>query len=473
MAVSETINAQCAVCTVTLPPGIPADTIYLDTLPSADKNVYYEESMSFRLPHTTDPLAAVAPPGTNVPAGLNVDHFVILSVTGLPPGLSWIGDRTVPMKYDEVAPATRDGCITLCGTPAASGTYTVNVNIEIQIQGFVFPSPPVPLEFIVKPDSNATFSLDSSSGCAPFPVVFNNLMPSNSNAGISYFWAFNNGTTSTLENPDTVWYDFGLMQDTTVAVTQQVIIDTFPYILEAIVVHSDPGNTCNDDIGIAPFIVTGAPEMYIILSGGGNNINTDPNFSLLSGSTGNNEYPRDTMIFPGPIVLSQGQTYSLEIWDDDSLIGSVNNDDQCGGGNVQFSSAIGAGVHTLTSSGGMEIEITVSHFVDTVTYVDSITVQYCNVPVNYINQVNRTLQVFPNPVSDILNVQFYINSSVENVELMITDLLGRKVFGQQLKNDHGEYNQQIDLSKNPNAVYILHIRIGNDLLHRKIVLKNN
>ena len=173
------LQAQCPGCTINLPAGIPADTIVVDTLPSAIKSIYYEEVMSFRLPYTTDPLAAVAPPGTSVPSGLSIDHFIIQSVTGLPPGLSWTGDRPNPMKYDETAPDTRDGCITLCGTPGASGTFTVNVNLEIQIQGFVFPSPPVPLEFIVEPDTNATFSTDTSAGCTPFNVTVSTLMPSN------------------------------------------------------------------------------------------------------------------------------------------------------------------------------------------------------------------------------------------------------------------------------------------------------
>ena len=53
------LQAQCPGCTINLPAGIPADTIVVDSLPSAIKSIYYEETMSFRLPYTTDPLAAV------------------------------------------------------------------------------------------------------------------------------------------------------------------------------------------------------------------------------------------------------------------------------------------------------------------------------------------------------------------------------------------------------------------------------
>jgi len=450
----NTTNAQCPNCTIVLPAGIVADTILVDSLPSAYKNAYYEESMSYRLPYTTDPLAAVAPPGTNVPLGLSIDDFTVTSVTGLPPGLSWIGDRAVPMVYDEAAPQTRDGCITLCGTSGASGTFIINVNLEIRIGGFVFPTPPIPLEFIVFPDTNASFSLDTTGGCAPFGAVINNLVPSNGNAGFSYFWDFGNGMTSILENPDTVWYDFNITNDTLVAIKQKVIIDTFPYLLESIVVATDPGNSCNDDFGTPPFAITGAPDMYIIMIGNGDTINTDPNYALV-GNTQNNEYPRDTMVFPGPIELETGQTYSLEIW-----------------GPVTFSAALGAGVHTLTS-GSMTIEITLSHYVDTIDYVDSVMVQYCNVNVGVdeVQSIDRSLSVYPNPTSTAVNVQFQLNGASKDVSLVVNDVLGRTVYTEQMNNFNGTYNQPIDLSDQANGIYLLQLHVGSDVISRKVVLQ--
>ncbi len=456
------IQAQCPGCTINLPQGVPADTIVVDSLPSAIKNIYYEEGMSFRLPYTTDPLAAVAPPGTTVPSGLSIDHFIIQSVTGLPPGLSWSGDRPTPMKYDESAPATRDGCITLCGVPGASGTFIVNVNLEIQIQGFVFPSPPVPLEFIVEPDTNATFSTDTAAGCAPFNVTVSTLMPSNGNPNIFYFWDFGNGTTSTDENPAPVSYNFGLNYDTTVSITQNVIIDTFPYLLESIVVASDPGNSCNDDI----LVFTLAPDMYIVLIGNGDTINTDPNFGLI-GNTQNSEYPRDTMLFPGPIELVSGQTYSLEVFDDDNA--EFNADDPCGNGPVSLSASLGEGLHTLTT-GTMTIEVYISHYVDTVSYSSNVNVNYCNVPIRYISAVDRSLAVYPNPTSDLVQVKFEVQQT-KNVELMVFDMFGQAIHRKQFNNFEGDFHSQLDLSAQSAGVYLMQLRVGNETLHRKIVLR--
>ncbi len=468
LAISQSAEAQCPNCTIVLPAGIPADTIVIDSLPSAYKNAYYEETMSYRVPYTTDPLAAVAPPGTVVPAGQDIDYFKVLSVTGLPPGLSWVGDRPSPMLYDEVAPDTRDGCITLCGVPGASGTFTVNVNLEIQILGFVFPSPPIPLEFEVFPDTNASFDVDTGVGCAPFQVVVNNLVPSNGDPRFSYYWDYGNGQTDTLENPDTVTYDFGIMADTTITIKQLVTIDTFPYLLESIVVSSDPGNSCNDDIVVLGVVIsTAPPDMYINLIGNGDTINTDPNFNVI-GNTENNEYAPDTMVFPGPIELADGQSYSLEILDD----AAFNSDDVCGNGQVVFSSALGAGTHTLTS-GTMSIEVTISHYIDTIEYEDSITVEYCgpNLNVSYVGTVDRTLKVFPNPTSDQVHVSFRLNGLGEDVDLVVSDVLGRTVYTETINNIAGQYNRAIELAGQSNGLYLLQLRIGDEMVTRKVVLQ--
>lgn len=468
LSYNQYVQAQCPNCTIVLPPGIPADTILVDSLPSAYKNGYYEKTMSYRLPYTTDPLAAVAPPGVTVPLGLSIDHFKVLSVTGLPPGLSWIGDRPSPMLYNEVAPNKRDGCITLCGVPGASGVFTVNINLEIRVAGFIFPSPPIPLKFEILPDTNARFVVDNEIGCAPLQVAINNLTPSNGNSGFSYFWDFGNGQTDTIENPDTVVYNFGIATDTTIAITQRVIIDTFPYLLNTVVVASDPGNSCNDDIGSPPLVIRGAPDMYMILIGNGDTINTDPNFSLI-GNTQNNEYPRDTMVFPGPVKLVAGQSYTLEIWDDDNA--NFNSDDPCGNGPVTLSSALGAGTHTLTS-GSMTIEVTISHYIDTINYVDSVTVKNCSViGANYVEIVEPILEVFPNPTRDQVNVSFHLNGLGEEVDLVMRDILGRTIYTEVMENVAGQYNRTISLDGQSNGLYLLQLRVGDQLVTRKVVLQ--
>ena len=52
----------------------------------------------------------------------------------------------------------------------------------------------------------ASFSSDTTSGCSPLVVNFNNT----SNNAISYYWEFSNGTNSTLFNPYATFINPGL-----------------------------------------------------------------------------------------------------------------------------------------------------------------------------------------------------------------------------------------------------------------------
>lgn len=450
---SSVLQAQCPACTITLPAGIPADTIYVDSIPFAYKNQAYNEEMSFRVPYTTDPLAAVAPPGQSVPSGLNIDRFEVESVTGLPPGLTWVGDRN-PMIYNETSPDTRDGCITLCGTPGASGTFTVNINIVVRIVGLDNRAS-IPIDFIVYPDTNASFTTNISQGCAPFHVQVQNLIPSNGNPNFSYFWDFGNGTTSTDENPDSVEYtvaDTGM-----IAITHQVIIDTFPFLLENVIVTAAD---CDDPV------FNRDPDMYMIITDGTDTlINTDPNFAIV-GNTQNNEAAPDTMVFPGPLELSN-TPFNLEIWDDDNA--EFNADDQCGGGAIAISANDGEGTHNA-SNGGLSIQYDISHLIDTVLYVDSVLVENC-VSVNYIQFVERTLQVFPNPTNDFVNVRFELEGFSHDMELTVTDMLGRNVYSESVSNFEGQYSRQIDLKEQAGGIYVLALKMGDRVTHRKIILQ--
>ena len=300
----------------------------------------------------------------------------------------------------------------------------------------------------------------SSTTCAPYYVQINNLVPSNGNPNFSYFWDFGNGTTSTLENPDSVLYT--LADTGKVGITQQVIIDTFPYLLDQVIVTA---TDCNDDIVVAGItITTGAPVMYMIVKDGTTElINTDPNTQPIIG-TERNKYAPDTLLFPGPLTLASTPS-QLEVWDDNTLGG----DDQCGGA-VTISANDGAGVHTKTS-GGLTVEYNISHYVDTISFTDTVIVENCNTSVAYLNLVERTLTVYPSPTNDNVNIQFAMEGWVNDVDLMISDVLGRTVYTETIKNFDGQYNRQLDLSKNPDGIYLLQLKLGQKTIHRKIVLQ--
>jgi hypothetical protein len=450
LGLSYQANAQCPACTINVPGAatMPVDTIFLDTFPPAQKNQPYLQELSFRLPQTTTPIAALDP---TTPTGLSLTSVTITGVSGLPLGMSYILDRAVPATYD--APTARDGCVTLCGTPTQSGLFSILLDVDVIVGGVISQSATFPLDFLVLPDSSAGFAVSASQGCDSLWVNFTNNIVSGGNPNFSYDWDFGNGQTSSLENPDSVLYsDTG-----TYVIQYQAIVDTFPYQLTQVVIIA---TDCNDDI---PPITTGAPDLYMILddSSGTELVNNDPNTTPIIGTAPNDALP-DT-VWTGSITMEDGAPYSIEIWDDDNDIG--NGDDPCG-------------TYTITSpltsqtlvNGANAIEITVVHYVDTITTTETIVVNDCTVSGTGYEQVDNSLRVFPNPTNGLVNVRFHLYGMAADASLQVTDLLGRTLHTENLGGFEGNYNEAIDLSAYDDGVYILTLQVGENISHRKIVL---
>lgn len=451
LAGASVATAQCPNCTINLPANILAasvDTIHLDSIPDGQKNVYYEENLSFRLPQTTNPINAVDP---SVPAGITINSIAINAVTGLPAGMTYKVDRD-PAIYTETAPNARDGCVTFCGTPAQSGVFEVYIDafVNVSILGDV--AYQIPLLFTVHPDSSASFSYTQDTTCAPVAVDFTNLVPSNGVPGVSYAWDFGNGETSTLENPNTVIYtDPG-----TYPVTYRCIIDTFPYNLRRVIVTS---TDCNDDV--APF-TTNAPDLYLVLKDGSGTeiINNDPNTAPIVG-TAPDQYPADT-VWAGVQMLNLADTYTIEIWDDDNDV--FNADDACG----VFNFTANTNQVTFTN-GAYAIEIWIEHYVDTIDYTDNIFVDLCS-GVEDLAQLEAALNVYPNPSNGLVNVSFALANN-HNSSLQITDMLGRQLFNRDLGSFVGHYNEAFDMQSYSAGVYLLTLQVGTQTVHKKIVIR--
>jgi hypothetical protein len=85
VGVFSNLSAQsgCPGCMIDLP-DLPEDTIYLSPAPDGQVGEYYEEDISFRMPKTTTPVAAVDP---DVVPDVAIESITILSVTNVPPRL--------------------------------------------------------------------------------------------------------------------------------------------------------------------------------------------------------------------------------------------------------------------------------------------------------------------------------------------------------------------------------------------------
>ena len=81
------------------------------------------------------------------------------------------------------------------------------------------------------------------------------------------------------------------------------------------------------------------------------------------------------------------------------------------------------------------------------------------------SRLSQQTQVFPNPVSDILNIQFP-NSSPKPEFVEITSLQGKSVLKSKVSAE--ESQQKLNLSNLPAGHYILNFQVGNNMISKKI-----
>jgi PKD repeat protein len=452
-------TAQCPNCTIAVPAGIPSDTVYLDSFPHAQRNQYYEQQASFRFPYTTTPLAALRP-GTL--SGVALQSFTIVGISGLPLGLSWKLDQPTPAVYNQSSPATRDGCVTVCGTPLQAGTFTVNISILVAT-GITAPQAAViPITFVVLPDSaGAGFTLAPGLGCQPLTVNFTNLVSPLPGQTATYSWDFGNGQSSTLANPDSVTYaDTGVF-----TVTYRAIVSTrIPTTYLSGVTVTAAG--CRDLLGIGSAV---RPDIGIIVSSNASGIDTTTPYA----SNVQLPFPYN---FGQDIVLVGNTLYQVNVKDDDTVLAQLPSVEDCG--SVYFNSDTlpteRSPVFSL-SSGPLTVQIALNRDTldlrDTTNSTEIVVVQYC--PAASIDLANlqvQNLRAFPNPSAGLVNLQFEVNQAAET-QIRIQDMLGRVVLQEQLGLFQGNFQAAYDLKGFGPGVYILEVHSGIERQFQKVIIR--
>jgi len=328
-------QSGCPGCVITVPDTTPEDTIYLSDAANGQVGSAYDSDLSFRMPKTTTPVAASDP--TVVP-GLNISEINIISVTNLPPGLSWEANQRVFDTSEET-----DGCVKFCGVPLQPGLYEVEVVVEAQVV-VVSQTTSFTLPILIEPAVVVTegFTVENASGCGEVTAAFANNVPSDGAEGYTYTWDFGNGNLSNLENPPAQSYT----QPGSYPIQYQAIIDTAGFFLTNVEI-TDFG--CSDFLG-------GRPDLQLEV------YNPDEELIFQSEIVNNADAP---VAFNVNIKLDTG-AYALRVTDDDS--GLAGGDDDCG--TINFSR------NDLDSlrNGDLEAMITIIHPVDTVRSVDTVTV---------------------------------------------------------------------------------------------------
>src|SRR5690606_12418940 len=98
---------------------------------------------------------------------------------------------------------------------------------------------------------------------------------------------------------------------------------------------------------------------------------------------------------------------------------------------------------------------------DNSTNINGCTQYYIGIEENYLNELN--LSVYPNPASDILNVDISTSLNVtenENTELKITDVSGRVLKQSSLDKK----NNEINVSELANGIYFFNLFLNGRFL---------
>jgi hypothetical protein len=334
---SCSLNAQigCPGCAVSLPTGLPADTLYLENLPDGQQGAYYDQDLSFRMPKTTTPVNAV---DSTTPAGLTISQIEIISIEGVPPGLYW-----QPSQFAFETASETDGCVKFCGTPTQSDSFMMTVKVRATVLIFTQEAS-FPLRVYIAPEVSTTdgFSMTDFEGCGSTTVSFTNNIPSGGQPGFTYEWDFGDSTTFEGENPPPHFYD----EPGVYPVTYHATIDTSDFVLENIrILEVD----CGDNLS--------GPDLYFFIFG--------PDGTMVFNSQPHINDVVLPLTFPVNLTLDTGN-YSLEVWEEDS--GLKGTDDPCG--TIPFNILSG---DTL-SAGGLTVVFNIVKDVQEITSKDTVYV---------------------------------------------------------------------------------------------------
>jgi hypothetical protein len=455
LTVFTQLNAQtCPTCTIILP-NMPVDTVYLDTFPNARQNEYYEEQLSFRLPMTTTPLIGLDTT-QNIPAGINLTAFSVQGISGLPLGMSFTLDRPLPARYNEAAPDTRDGCVTICGTPRQSGIFTVNISVLVET-GILAPQPAtIPLEFLVLPDTSAGFTMANANGCAPLTVSFSNNIEADTSLGqtAAYFWDFGNGQTSTNQSPaDVVYSDTGTYEVTYQAVISETIQNVF---ISSVTVNGSP---CTD-------LFPAGTDLFITITGSQSGTDTVTGYTTNAGAP-------VSWNFGNNILMVPGTRYEIWVQDDDAIAQGIPGPEDCG--RVNFSADTTANSFTLTSGQlSVTVNLTRTNTVlrDTFNTTGFVVAADCNASTDLFDEISASFSVNPNPTAGEVTVQFQSpDTQTQELSLKVSDMLGRTLRSENLGVVNGIYTDKINLREFGAGVYLMQLQIGNRLLSKKIIVR--
>ncbi len=346
--------AQCPSCQIDNQCGVGinpvAPTLCPSVLPNATQNVPYDQDLTFFMPRNFVDQGS----GQNV----TLNAITVTQIVGMPAGLTYSCDQ--PGCAYTVTADSR-GCVKICGTPTVPGNYNVIVSVVANVTtpiGTINNPASFTLFLIVDPapGGNPYFGFNPPSGCGSIDVTYEGYLDFSPNQVTHYAWNFDNGNTSTAQNPPVQSYtipgDY----------YPSLITTVYNYVLTNVTVTASGSGWCGDIEEVSLFgVCQGSPDLYFLFTNGSQNYTSSAGSNNLSNSWSNLG------------LVLENPSFSLNFWDQD---GTSQNDNL--GVFPTYANAAGTFNFTTPETFGT---YTIALAVDTVYSVtDTITV-YANPPV--------------------------------------------------------------------------------------------
>lgn len=108
----------------------------------------------------------------------------------------------------------------------------------------------------------------------------------------------------------------------------------------------------------------------------------------------------------------------------------------------------------------------------------NITEQTLNLPapcallsIDYINAKGLNFFVYPNPATDLLNVNIKASEPLQNPVLTLISVNGQVIYSKKLENNAVIINEQVELRNLSKGIYLLNIESTSYKATKKIIIK--
>jgi hypothetical protein len=209
-------------------------------------------------------------------------------------------------------PVTQRGCVKMCGTPLVPGTYNIVIAVVANVStpiGVINQQTGFTLPLIIEPapGGNCCFSYNPPSACGTADVTFGGLLNFEPLQPTTHEWDFDNGNTSTEQDPPVQTYS------TAGEYYPELVTTVYNYVIDAVDVTASGTGWCGDvEEPNWPLLgCTASPDLFFDYANDGQTYTSSEGSDALSTNWNGLSIELNSLLF------------SLTFWDSD---GTSQND---------------------------------------------------------------------------------------------------------------------------------------------------